>query len=43
MASRLDRDTRSGGDSEWAMFVAATPIAADRLIANAFVAPRRSL
>lgn len=43
MASLLDRDTLSGVDSVFAMFVAATAIASGLLIANAVVSPRRSL
>jgi uncharacterized membrane protein YjjP (DUF1212 family) len=41
MASLLDRDTLSGVESVFAMFVAAIGIVAGLLIANAVVSPRR--
>jgi uncharacterized membrane protein YjjP (DUF1212 family) len=41
MASLLDRDTLTGVDSVFAMFIAATGIVAGLLIANAVVSPRR--
>lgn len=43
MASLLGRDTLTGVDSMFAMFVVATAIVAGLLIANAVVSPRRSL
>jgi uncharacterized membrane protein YjjP (DUF1212 family) len=43
MASLLDRDTLTGVESVFAMFIIATAIAAGLLIANAVVSPRRSL
>ena len=43
MASLLDRDTLTGVDSMFAMFVIAIAIVAGLLIANAVVSPRRSL
>jgi uncharacterized membrane protein YjjP (DUF1212 family) len=43
MASLLDRDTLTGVESVFAMFVVALAIVAGLLIANAVVSPRRSL
>jgi uncharacterized membrane protein YjjB (DUF3815 family) len=43
MASLLDRDTLTGVDTVFAMFVVATAIVAGLLVANAVVSPRRSL
>jgi uncharacterized membrane protein YjjB (DUF3815 family) len=43
MASLLDRDTLTGVESVFAMFIVATAIVAGLLIANAVVSPRRSL
>jgi uncharacterized membrane protein YjjP (DUF1212 family) len=43
MASLLARDTMSGVDTVFAMFVAATALVAGLLLANAFVSPRRVL
>jgi len=43
MASLLDRDTLTGVESVFAMFVVALSIVAGLLIANAVVSPRRSL
>jgi uncharacterized membrane protein YjjP (DUF1212 family) len=43
MTSLLDRDTLTGVESVFAMFVVALAIAAGLLIANAVVSPRRSL
>jgi uncharacterized membrane protein YjjB (DUF3815 family) len=43
MASLLDRDTLTGVESVFAMFVVALAIVAGLLIANAIVSPRRSL
>lgn len=43
MASLLDRDTLTGVETVFAMFVVATAIVAGLLIANAVVSPRRSL
>jgi uncharacterized membrane protein YjjP (DUF1212 family) len=43
MASLLDRDTLTGVESVFAMFVVALAIVAGLLVANAIVSPRRSL
>lgn len=43
MSSLLERDTLTGVDSVFAMFIVATAIVAGLLIANAVVSPRRSL
>jgi len=43
LSSLLDRDTLTGVESVFAMFLIATAIAAGLLIANAVVSPRRSL
>jgi uncharacterized membrane protein YjjB (DUF3815 family) len=43
MAALLDRDTLTGVESVFAMFVVALAIVAGLLIANAIVSPRRSL
>jgi uncharacterized membrane protein YjjP (DUF1212 family) len=43
MASMLDRDTLTGVDTLFAMFITATAIVAGLLIASAVVSPRRSL
>ena len=43
MTSLLDRDTLTGVETVFAMFIVATAIVAGLLIANAVVSPRRSL
>jgi uncharacterized membrane protein YjjB (DUF3815 family) len=43
MSSLLDRDTLTGVETLFAMFVVATSIVAGQLVANAVVQPRRSL
>jgi uncharacterized membrane protein YjjP (DUF1212 family) len=43
MSSLFDRDTLTGVDTVFAMFIVATAIAAGLLVANAVVSPRRSL
>jgi len=43
MESLLDRDTLTGVETVFAMFVVAIAIVAGLLIANALVQPRRSL
>src|SRR5690606_2145335 len=43
MASLLDRDTLTGVDTLFAMFIVATSIVAGLLVATALVSPRRSL
>ena len=43
MSSLLDRDTLSGVETLFAMFIVATAIVAGLLIANALVSARRSL
>ena len=43
MSSLLDRDTLTGVETVFAMFVVATAIVAGLLVANAIVSPRRSL
>jgi uncharacterized membrane protein YjjP (DUF1212 family) len=43
MSSLLDRDTLTGVDTLFAMFIVATAIVAGLLISNAVVSPRRSL
>jgi uncharacterized membrane protein YjjB (DUF3815 family) len=43
LSSLLDRDTVTGVESVFAMFLVATAIVAGLLIANAVVSPRRSL
>jgi uncharacterized membrane protein YjjB (DUF3815 family) len=43
MSSLLDRDTLTGVETLFAMFIVATSIVAGLLIANAVVSPQRSL
>jgi uncharacterized membrane protein YjjB (DUF3815 family) len=43
MSSLLDKDTLTGVETLFAMFVVAIAIVAGLLVANAFVSPRRSL
>jgi uncharacterized membrane protein YjjB (DUF3815 family) len=43
MSSLLDRDTLTGVETLFAMFIVATSIVAGQLIANAVVSPQRSL
>jgi len=43
MTSLLDKDTLSGVETVFAMFVVALAIVAGLLVANAVVSPRRSL